>query len=175
MTTRPKRKLIEVALPLEAINRAARQEKDRKVGKPQQVHHWWARQPIVAARAVLFAQLVDDPSAHPDRFPTEQAQAVERRRLFDLIERLVVWENNGNEALLRQAHDAARPVLVAGKEERQGGVRRPARGERSRHVRHRARRRVRAGKGDRRDGPAHRGCLRRLRHGRSAGIRPSRG
>lgn len=103
MTTRPKRKLTEVALPLEAINHAARQEKDRKVGKPQQIHHWWARQPIVAARAVLFAQLVDDPSAHPDRFPTEQAQAVERRRLFDLIERLVVWENNGNEALLRQA------------------------------------------------------------------------
>src|SRR5450759_4032850 len=100
-----KRKLIEVALPLEAINRAARQEKDRKVGKPQQIHHWWARQPIVAARAVLFAQLVDDPSAHPDRFPNEEKQAVERRRLFDLLERLVVWENTGNEALFKQAHD----------------------------------------------------------------------
>ncbi len=104
VTASYKRKLIEVALPLEAINRAATEEKNRKVGKPQQIHHWWARRPIVAARAVLFAQLVDDPSAHPDRFPTEEAQAAERRRLFDLIERLVVWENTTDEALLRQAH-----------------------------------------------------------------------
>jgi putative DNA methylase len=99
-----KRKLIEVALPLEAINRAAAGEKSRKIGKPQQIHHWWARRPIVAARAVLFAQLVDDPSAHPDRFPSDEAQATERRRLFDLIERLVVWESTADEALLRQAH-----------------------------------------------------------------------
>jgi putative DNA methylase len=53
---------------------------------------------------VLFAQLVDDPSAHPDQFPTEEDQAVERKRLFEIIERLVVWENAGDERLLREAH-----------------------------------------------------------------------
>jgi putative DNA methylase len=100
-----KRKLIEVTLPLEAINRACKKEKDRKVGKPQQIHHWWARRPIVAARAVLFAQLVDDPSAHPDRFPTLEDQAVERRRLFDLIEKLIEWDSLNDEALLRGAYD----------------------------------------------------------------------
>ena len=101
-----KRKLIEVALPLEAINRACQHEKSvPRKGHPATMHLWWARRPLAACRAVLFAQLVDDPSAHPDRFPTEEAQAVERRRLFDLLERLVVWENAGNEALLRQAHE----------------------------------------------------------------------
>lgn len=101
-----KRKLIEVALPLEAINRACQHEKSvPRKGHPATMHLWWARRPLAACRAVLFAQLVDDPSAHPDRFPTEEAQAVERRRLFDLLERLVVWENAGDEALLRQAHE----------------------------------------------------------------------
>jgi putative DNA methylase len=100
-----KRKLIEVALPLEAINRESAREKSIRHGHPSTLHLWWARRPLAACRAVLFAQLVDDPSAHPDRFPTEEAQSKERQRLFDLIERLVVWENSGNEALLRQAHD----------------------------------------------------------------------
>ena len=100
-----KRKLIEVALPLEAINRESAREKSIRHGHPSTLHLWWARRPLAACRAVLFAQLVDDPSAHPDQFPTEQAQAVERRRLFDLIERLVVWENSGNEALFRQAYN----------------------------------------------------------------------
>src|SRR5664280_2642455 len=100
-----KRKLIEVALPLEAINRESAREKSIRHGHPSTLHLWWARRPLAACRAVLFAQLVDDPSAHPDKFPTEQAQAVERRRLFDLIERLVVWENSGNEALFRQAYN----------------------------------------------------------------------
>lgn len=103
MTTPLKRKLIEVALPLEAINRESAREKSIRHGHPSTLHLWWARRPLAACRAVLFAQLVDDPSAHPDRFPTEEAQAVERRRLFDIIERLVVWENTGDEALLRQA------------------------------------------------------------------------
>jgi len=99
-----KRKLLEVALPLEAINRACQHEKSvPRKGHPATMHLWWARRPLAACRAVLFAQLVDDPSAHPDRFPTEEAQAVERRRLFDLLERLVVWENAGDESLLRQA------------------------------------------------------------------------
>src|SRR4051794_4148688 len=100
-----KRKLIEVALPLETINREAAREKSIRHGHPATLHLWWARRPLAACRAVLFAQLVDDPSAHPDRFPTDEAQAKERRRLFDLIEQLVVWENASNDALLSQAHD----------------------------------------------------------------------
>ncbi len=100
-----KRKLIEVALPLEAINRACQHEKSvPRKGHPATMHLWWARRPLAACRAVLFAQLVDDPSAHPDRFPTEEDQAIERKRLFDLLERLVVWENAGDEQLLREAH-----------------------------------------------------------------------
>ncbi len=105
MTAPRRRKLIEVALPLEAINRAAKAEKDRKVGKPQQIHHWWARRPIVACRAVLFAQLVDDPSSRLDLYPTPEAQAAKRKELFELIEELVKWENNANGALLKRAHD----------------------------------------------------------------------
>jgi len=104
MTEVVKRKLIEVALPLEAINRESAREKSIRHGHPSTLHLWWARRPLAACRAVLFAQLVDDPSAHPERFPTEEAQASERKRLFDLIERLVVWENAGDEALLREAH-----------------------------------------------------------------------
>lgn len=87
-----KRKLIEVALPLEAINHAAAAEKARKVGKPQQIHHWWARRPITAARAMLFAQLVDDPSSDPDTFPNDEAQRVERERLHRMIAHLASWE-----------------------------------------------------------------------------------
>jgi len=85
----PRRKLIEVALPLEAINREAVREKSIRHGHPSTLHLWWARRPLAACRAVLFAQLVDDPSSHPDRFPTEEAQDHERERLFRLIERLV--------------------------------------------------------------------------------------
>ena len=97
-----KRKLIEVALPLEAINRESVRENYIYRGNPSAVHKWWAQRPLAACRAVLFAQLVDDPSAHPDKFPTEEDQARERKRLFGLIERLVVWENSSDEALLRQ-------------------------------------------------------------------------
>lgn len=99
-----KRKLIEVALPLEAINRESAREKSIRHGHPSTLHLWWARRPLAACRAVLFSQLVDDPSAHPDKFPTEEAQAAERQRLFDLVERLVVWENINDEALLKEAH-----------------------------------------------------------------------
>lgn len=99
-----KRKLIEVALPLEAINRESARENYIYKGNPSGIHKWWAQRPLAACRAVLFAQLVDDPSAHPDRFPTEEDQAEERRRLFDLIEKLVVWENTTDEALLKRAH-----------------------------------------------------------------------
>lgn len=106
MTDEPqKRKLIEVSLPLEAINREAAREKSIRHGHPSTLHLWWARRPLAAARAVLFAQLVDDPSSHPDRFPTEEAQAEERERLHRLIERLVVWENVRDEELFAEAHE----------------------------------------------------------------------
>jgi putative DNA methylase len=100
----PKRKLIEVALPLEAINRESAREKSIRHGHPSTLHLWWARRPLAAARAVLFAQLVDDPASRPDRFPTEEAQRAERERLHGIIERLVVWENTRDHALLDEAH-----------------------------------------------------------------------
>lgn len=99
-----RKKLIEVALPLEAINRESAREKSIRHGHPSTLHLWWARRPLAACRAVLFAQLVDDPSAHPEEFPTEADEEVERKRLFDLIERLVVWENANDETLLAEAH-----------------------------------------------------------------------
>ena len=74
METGYKKKLIEVALPLEAINKASAREKSIRHGHPSTLHLWWARRPLAAARAVIFAQMVDDPSAHPDLFPTEKAQ-----------------------------------------------------------------------------------------------------
>jgi putative DNA methylase len=98
-----KRKLIEVALPLEAINVASAREKSIRHGHPSTLHLWWARRPLAACRAVLFASLVDDPSSDPDRFPTPKAQEDERRRLFDIIERLVQWESTTNEAVLEEA------------------------------------------------------------------------
>lgn len=98
-----KRKLIEVALPLEVINRESAREKSIRHGHPSTLHLWWARRPLAAARAVLFAQLVDDPSSHPELFATEEAQRVERERLHSIIERLVVWENVRDERLLTEA------------------------------------------------------------------------
>jgi len=100
-----KKKLIEVALPLEAINKASAREKSIRHGHPSTLHLWWARRPLAAARAVIFAQMVDDPSAHPDLFTTEEAQEEERQRLFRIIEELVKWENTTNEKVLRQARD----------------------------------------------------------------------
>jgi putative DNA methylase len=104
----PRRKLIEVALPLEAINREAAREKSIRHGHPSTLHLWWARRPLAACRAVLFAQLVDDPSAHPDRFPTEEAQDHERQRLFRLIERLVPWEATQDQKVLEEAREEIR-------------------------------------------------------------------
>src|SRR5262245_18409879 len=99
------RKLIEVALPLEAINKASAREKSIRHGHPSTLHLWWARRPLAAARAVIFAQMVDDPSAHPDLFPTEKKQEKERQRLFRIIEDLVLWENTTNETVLQAARD----------------------------------------------------------------------
>lgn len=97
-----KKKLIEVALPLEAINTASAQEKGNPFlkGHPRNLHQWWARRPQVAARAVLFAQMVDDPSEHPDLFRTGKAQEKERQRLFGIIESMVQWENSSNQLLM---------------------------------------------------------------------------
>jgi putative DNA methylase len=92
-----------VALPLEAINAESAREKSIRHGHPSTLHLWWARRPLAAARAVLFAQLVDDPSSRPEEFPTEEDQALERKRLHRLIEELVRWENSTNEAVLGQA------------------------------------------------------------------------
>jgi putative DNA methylase len=98
-----RKKLIEVALPLDAINKASAREKSIRHGHPSTLHLWWARRPLAACRAVLFASLVDDPSEHPEEFPTEQDQEQERERLFKLIEQLVQWENSNNEDVLQKA------------------------------------------------------------------------
>jgi putative DNA methylase len=98
-----KRKLIDVALPLEDINREAAREKSIRHGHPSTLHLWWARRPLAAARAVLFGQLVDDPSAHPGRFPTPEAQQAERERLFAIIRELIKWNNSHNEEVLAAA------------------------------------------------------------------------
>ncbi len=103
MAGTPQRKLIEVALPLEVINRESAREKSIRHGHPSTLHLWWARRPLAAARAVLFAQLVDDPSSHPDRFPTEEDQRVERERLHGILERLVPWEVTRDERVLEEA------------------------------------------------------------------------
>jgi len=102
------KKLIEVALPLEAINQASKREKSIRHGHPSTLHLWWSRKPTATARAVIFAQMVDDPSAHPDLFPTPEAQEAERRRLFKIIEDLVQWENTNNEDVLKAARDEIR-------------------------------------------------------------------
>jgi putative DNA methylase len=99
-----KKKLIEVALPLEAINKEAAREKSIRHGHPSTLHLWWARRPLAACRAVLFASLVDDPSSHPEEFPTEADQDRERQRLFRLLEELVKWENSNNRSVLDAAH-----------------------------------------------------------------------
>jgi len=99
----PKRKLIEVALPLETINRESERDGPKRKNHPWRLHYWWARRKLATARAVLFSQLVDDPSSHPEEFPTEEHQRVERKRLHDLLERLVAWENVNDEGLLAEA------------------------------------------------------------------------
>ena len=100
-----KKKLIEVSLPLEAINRESAREKSIRHGHPSTMHIYWARRPLATARAILFAQLVDDPSSNPEEFPTEESQDIERRRLHRLIEKLSNWDNIRNQNLLDQAAD----------------------------------------------------------------------
>ena len=104
-TVKTRKKLIEVALPLDAINFAAAREKSIRHGHPSTLHLYWARRPLAAARAVIFAQMVDDPSANPEIFRTEKDQNKERERLFKLIEDLVKWENTTNETVIQSARE----------------------------------------------------------------------
>lgn len=97
------KKLIEVALPLEAINAESAREKSIRHGHPSTLHLWWSRKPTATARGVIWASLVDDPSSHPELFPTEQEQERERQRLHSLLARLVKWENSNDEDLLNEA------------------------------------------------------------------------
>jgi putative DNA methylase len=111
VTAKTRKKLIEVSIPLEVINRESAREKSIRHGHPSTLHLWWARRPLAACRAVLFAQLVDDPSACKEEFPTVDLQKAERDRLHRLIERLVPWEASTNEMILTEArYEIARSV-----------------------------------------------------------------
>jgi len=100
-----KKKLIEVALPLEAINAEASREKSIRHGHPSTLHLWWSRKPTAAVRAVLWASLVDDPSSHPGRFPTPEAQQAERERLFGILTELIKWENSNDDEVVQRAKE----------------------------------------------------------------------
>ncbi|MCV0386469.1 MAG: DUF1156 domain-containing protein [Nitrobacter sp.] len=111
MTVTVRKKLIEVSIPLEAINKASAKEKSIRHGHPSTLHLWWARRPLAACRAVIFSQLVDDPSSWPDKFPTEEDQSRERERLHKVIEGMVSWEASNNEHILNGARwEIARSV-----------------------------------------------------------------
>lgn len=115
MTEGARLKLIEHSLPLEAINAASVREKMPGIGPhPRSIHLWWARRPLAACRAVLFAQLVDDPSAWPERFPTEEDQAKERRRLHRIIENMVEWpkSNAKDQIQFQRSIQAARNEIA---------------------------------------------------------------
>ncbi|MBX3448928.1 MAG: DUF1156 domain-containing protein [Planctomycetaceae bacterium] len=110
------KKLIEVALPLDAINSAAAREKSIRHGHPSTLHLWWARRPLAAARAVIFSQLVNDPEdlwrcQNPGKEPNQQVKGhwtKARAKLFGVIEDLVLWENTTNEAVLERAREEIR-------------------------------------------------------------------
>jgi putative DNA methylase len=114
MTAPIRKKLIEVSIPLEAINVASAREKSIRHGHPSTLHLWWARRPLAACRAILFAQLVDDPSAWPGRYPFPEIannEEAERKRLHRVIERMVPWEALNDETILNAARwEIARSV-----------------------------------------------------------------
>lgn len=109
------KKLIEVALPLEAINVASAREKSIRHGHPSTIHLWWARRPLAACRAVLFASLVDDPSSWPDLFPTDEKQKEERERIFKIIEEMVIWDNSNNTEVFSNVHAEIARSISRGK------------------------------------------------------------
>ncbi len=99
-----RKKLIEVALPLKVINEASAREKSIRHGHPSTLHLWWARRPLAACRAVLFASLVDDPDSDPEfRLLGAEMTGKKRADLFSLIEELVQWENSNNPEVIRSA------------------------------------------------------------------------
>ena len=99
------KKLIEVALPLEKINAESSKEKSIRHGHPSNLHLWWARRPLTAARAVIWSSLIDDPSSHPELFQTDEEQTKERQRLFGVLEELVKLDNSNNESVLNAAKE----------------------------------------------------------------------
>ena len=104
-----RKKLIEVYLPLDDINKESAREKSIRHGHPSTLHLWWARRPLAACRAVIFSSMVDDPSSCPEEFPTEEAQRKERNRLHELIRKMVEWEStNESEQEAVDIRDAAR-------------------------------------------------------------------
>ena len=116
MTASYRKKLIEVALPLKAINEASAREKSIRHGHPSTLHLWWARRPLAACRAVLFASLVDDPDSDPayrkaDGTVDEDRAGLKRAQLFNLIEELVQWDNSNNPRVINAARaEIARSV-----------------------------------------------------------------
>lgn len=106
------KKLIEVALPLDEINTAASREKSIRQGHPSTLHLWWARRPLAAARAVIFAQMVNDPGYQQDdgfKYGVNKKEAeIKREKLFEIIRELVKWENTNNEEVLNRAREAIR-------------------------------------------------------------------
>jgi putative DNA methylase len=124
----PRKKLIEVSIPLEAINAASAREKSIRHGHPSTLHLWWARRPLAACRAVLFAQLVDDPSSWPERFDhDEQKIEAERRRLHKVLEAMMPWEASNDETILTAARwEIARSVAWSLREEPPAPDDRPA-------------------------------------------------
>lgn len=111
-TIKSPKKLIEVALPLDDINVAAAREKSIRHGHPSTLHLWWARRPLAAARAVLFAQLVNDPGYQQGegfKYGVNKKEAeIKREKLFQIIRDLVKWENTNNEEVLNRAREAIR-------------------------------------------------------------------
>ena len=101
--TNYRKKLIEVNIPLEAINVESAKDASLTHGHPSTLHRYWARRPLAACRAVIFASMVDDPSGCKDEFPTEPKQNTERNRLHNIIKRLVIWKNSNDENLLAEA------------------------------------------------------------------------
>ena len=107
MTGEPQpRKLIETGIPLSMINHESAREKSLRHGLPNTLHLYWSRKPLATTRTILFAQLVDDPASHPERFSTTEEQDAERRRLHELMERMAVWENRDDAELYREVEQA---------------------------------------------------------------------